>query len=58
MSERTPKQLADAVLELASAICPSNFDRPQRDRIRDAINTLVDEILAQADARTALGGRS
>lgn len=57
MSEITPKKLADAVLELASAICPHNMDRPQRDRIRDAINVLVDEILAQANRRETSNGK-
>lgn len=53
-SDRHPKELADAVLELAAAICPHNLDAVQRARVREALTILVDEILAQA-ARARIG---
>lgn len=51
-----PRELFDAVGELALAIKPHNMDRDQRERIKTALHVLVDHIIAVGEARTALAG--
>ena len=51
-----PRELFDAVGELALAIKPHNMDRDQRERIKTALHVLVDHIIAVGEARAALAG--
>jgi len=45
---RRPRELFEAIGELAMAIAPHNMDRRQRARISEAIGVLVDHVLAHA----------
>jgi len=49
--EQKPKELLDAIGELAVAIKPHNMDAEQRRRITRALHTLVDHIIATAALR-------
>lgn len=55
MTNSKPKELFDAVGELALAIAPHNMDADRRRKVREALHTLVDHIIAVGDARAALG---
>lgn len=47
-----PRELFDAVGELALAIFPHNMDQNQRRKVREALHVLVDHIIAVGEART------
>ena len=48
-----PRELFDAIGELALAIKPHNMDRSKMERIRAALHVLVDHIIAVGEARKA-----
>lgn len=48
----TPRELFDAVGELALAIRPHHMGADQRKRIAAALHVLVDQIIAAGEART------
>lgn len=51
MQPEAPRQLFDAVGELALAIFPHNMDQDQRRKVREALHVLVDHIIAVGEAR-------
>lgn len=49
--QQKPKELLDAVGELALAIKPHHMDSTQRERIAKALHTLVDHIIAYREVQ-------
>ena len=49
--DKTPRELLDAIGELALAIVPHNMDRVQRTKIAAAMGVLVDHIIAIGERR-------
>lgn len=50
----TPKELFDAIGELALAIKPHHMDWNRRERIKAALHVLVDHIITVGEARRAI----
>jgi hypothetical protein len=50
----TPKELFDAIGELALAIKPHHMDTGQRAKIKAALHVLVDHIIAMGEHRRAI----
>jgi hypothetical protein len=48
MSDPSAKQIAEAILEVAAAIAPHNNDRRRREKIAEALSTLIDVAIAKA----------
>lgn len=49
-----PRELFNAIGELALAIKPHYMDRDQRERIKAALHVLVDHIIAVGEARRTI----
>ena len=51
MADATPRELFDAIGDLALAIKPHYMDSDQRRRIKAALHTLVDNIIAVGERK-------